>query len=128
MERNRTLRAFLKEYHYALFAWLAIAVSIAIGIAFGIDDHVIGAVVVLIGILGQAFTMLVAGIGFLPIVGPLAAKFLALPFIWILNGIGYLVSLVAIKRGYSKDVVTYRLITIALLIGITIGYILGKLI
>jgi hypothetical protein len=128
MERNRTLRDFLKEYHYALFAWLAIAVSIAVGIAFGIDDHVIGAVVVLIGILGQAFTMLVAGIGFLPIVGPLAAKFLALPFIWILNGIGYLVSLIAIKRGYSKDVVTYRLITIALLVGITIGYILGKLI
>jgi hypothetical protein len=122
------IHKFLKEYHYALFAWLAIAVSIAIGIAFGIDDRIIGAVVVLIGILGQAFTMLVAGIGFLPIVGPLVAKVLALPFIWILNGIGYLVSIVAIKRGYSKDVMTYRLITIALLVGITIGYILGKII
>jgi hypothetical protein len=35
---------------------------------------------------------------------------------------------IAIKRGYSKDVLNYRVITVALLIGITIGYILGKLI
>jgi len=121
------LNAFFHQYHYALFAWLAIAVCVAVGIVFRVDEHIIGALVVLIGLLGQAFTLLLAGIGLLPVVGPFIAKVLALPFIWLINGIGYLVSLVAIKRGYSKDVISYRMATIALLGGITIGYILGKL-
>ncbi len=41
--------------------------------------------------------------------------------------IGYLVSYVAIRRGYSKDVLTYRGLTIAVIIGIVIGFVLGKL-
>ena len=32
---------------------------------------------------------------------------------------------VAIKRGYSKDVLTYRSVTIALITGIVIGYVIG---
>jgi hypothetical protein len=56
------------------------------------------------------------------------AQILSLPFIWILNGIGYLVSLVAIKRGYSKDVINYRMATATLIVGIIIGYIIGKVI
>ena len=32
------------------------------------------------------------------------------------------------KRGYSRDVLTYRGVTIAMIIGIVIGYVLGKLI
>ena len=46
-------------------------------------------------------------------------------FIWLLNAVGYLVSYIAIKRGYSKDVISYRGVTIALLVGIVIGYVLG---
>jgi hypothetical protein len=42
--------------------------------------------------------------------------------------VGYLVALVAIKRGYSKDVLSYRGVTIALIIGIVIGFIIGRLI
>ena len=37
-------------------------------------------------------------------------------------------SFVAIKRGYSKDVLTYRGLTIALIVGIIMGFILGHLI
>ncbi|MBV8656306.1 MAG: hypothetical protein JO142_00630, partial [Burkholderiales bacterium] len=44
----------------------------------------------------------------------------------LLNSIGYLVSMVAIRRGYSKDVLTYRGLTVALITGIVLGYILGK--
>lgn len=39
--------------------------------------------------------------------------------------LGILVSYIAIKRGYSKDVLTYRGLTIALITGIVIGYIVG---
>jgi hypothetical protein len=53
---------------------------------------------------------------------------LSLSFIWLLNAIGYLVSYIAIKRGYSKDVLTYRAVTIALITGIVIGYVVGHFI
>ncbi|MGB2868540.1 MAG: hypothetical protein WBD36_08825 [Bacteroidota bacterium] len=122
------IRQFFFNYEYALVAWLIIGLLVAVGIYLGIDKHIIGAVVVLVGVLGQAFAALVAWIGFVPFVGPIIAKVLSLPFIWLLNGIGYLASLIAIKRGYSKDVVNYRVITVTLLVGITIGYVVGKVI
>jgi hypothetical protein len=37
------------------------------------------------------------------------------------------VSYIAIKRGYSKDVISYRSVTIALLVGIVIGFVIGHL-
>jgi tetrahydromethanopterin S-methyltransferase subunit F len=37
------------------------------------------------------------------------------------------VSYIAIRRGYSKDVLTYRGLTVAVIIGIVIGFVLGKL-
>jgi hypothetical protein len=125
---NQNFRQFLSDYHYAIFAWAVIALCIVVGIRFGIDERIVGAVVVVIAIIGQAFAALIAWIGFVPLVGPLVAKVLALPFIWLINGIGYLVSLVAIKRCYSKDVISYRIATVALIVGIALGYILGKLI
>ena len=57
----------------------------------------------------------------------MVAHILSLLFIWLLNGVGYLVSVVAIRRGYSKDVLNYRIITVTLLFCITFGYVLGKL-
>jgi hypothetical protein len=48
---------------------------------FGIDRHVVGDVVILVGLLGQAFATLVVWISFTPIVGPIIAEVLALPFI-----------------------------------------------
>ncbi|MBI5463452.1 MAG: hypothetical protein HY966_00685 [Ignavibacteriales bacterium] len=122
------LKKFFVEYKYAIIAWVLILLFSLLGIHYGLDEHVIAGVVVLIGILGQAFAALIAWVGFIPLVGPIIAKVLALPFIWLLNGVGYLVSLVAIKRGYAKDVVNYRIITVTLIVGITIGYIIGKVI
>jgi hypothetical protein len=41
---------------------------------------------------------------------------------------GYFTSAYAIKKGYGRDIVGHRLITITLLTGIVLGYILGHLI
>lgn len=122
------IRQFFSNYRNALLAWAAIAVLVVIGLEFDVDNTVIGFVVVIVGLIGQAFAALLAWIGLVPLIGPLIAKVLSLPFFWLLNGIGYLASVIAIKRGYSKDVVNYRVLTITLLIGVTIGYILGKVI
>lgn len=119
---------FLSNYRNAIIAWIVIAMLVQAGFSLGVDRDIIAFVVVLVGVLGQAFAALIAWIGLVPIVGPIVAQVLSLPFIWILNGVGYLVSIVAIKRGYSKEVLNYRVITVTLLVGVTIGYILGKLI
>jgi len=120
-------KEFFSNYENAIFSWFIIVGAIALGIHYSIDRRLLAAIVLLIGIAGHAFGALVAWIGLVPLVGPLIAQVLTLPFIWILNGIGYLVSVVAINRGYSKDVLNYRMATVTLIVGIIIGYILGTL-
>ena len=122
------VQQFFSDYRVAILAWLLIVVLITAGLYYSIDRNVVALAVLIVGVLGQAFAALIAWIGLVPLVGPMVAHVLALPFIWLLNGVGYLVSIVAIKRGYSKDVLNYRLITVALLFGITFGYVLGKLV
>jgi hypothetical protein len=119
---------FLSNYRNAILAWVVIAGLIVLGIELSVDRTIIGFVVVIVGLVGEAFAALGAWIAIVPIVGPLIVKVLALPFFWLLNGIGYLASIVAIKKGYGKDVVNVRVLTITLLIGVTIGFILGKLV
>jgi len=126
--RMSKIRQFLTNYRVAIFAWLLIVVVIEAGLYYRVDKSLVALAVVFVGVLGQAFAAMVVWIGFLPVVGPMVAHVLSLPFLWLLNGVGYLVSIVAIRRGYSKDVLNYRVITIALLFGITFGYVLGKLV
>ena len=84
--------------------------------------------VLIVGLLSNAFAWLAGLVMLVPIIGPLIVKVLSIGFIWLLNAIGYLVAYIAIRRGYSKDVLTYRGLTVALIVGIVIGYVLGKLI
>lgn len=117
-----------KNWKFMLPIWGIIGVFVWLGVHFKIDAKLIASGVFLFGLLSNAFAWLVRIIAIIPVVGPLVVKVLSTGFIWLLNAIGYLVSLVAIQRGYSKDVLTYRGLTVALLIGIIIGYVLGKLI
>jgi hypothetical protein len=103
-----------------MLAWL--------GTRLGVDNRVIAGSLILFGLLSNAFTWLLSVIALVPVVGPLIVKVLSIGFIWLLNAVGYLVSFIAIRRGYTQDVLTYRGLTIALIIGIVIGYVLGKLI
>jgi len=119
---------FLYNYRNAIIAWLLIAFLIVMGIHYDVDEVVIGLVVIVVGLLGQAFAALVAWIALVPIVGPFIAKVLTIPFFWVLNSVGYMASLVAIKRGFTKDVMNYRILTFVLLVGVTIGYVLGKIV
>lgn len=92
---------------------------------FGWDAKAVGAGVLLVAVVSKLLLWLVGVIGLVPIIGPIIVKVLSLSIIWLLNAIGYVVSIIAIRRGYSKDVLTYRGLTIALIIGIIIGYVLG---
>lgn len=93
-----------------------------------VNTSVIAGSVLVVGLVSNAFAWLLGIIALVPVIGPLIVKLLSVGFIWLLNAVGYLVSFIAIKRGYSKDVLTYRGLTVAVIIGIIIGYVLGKLV
>jgi hypothetical protein len=94
---------------------------------FGWHAKAVTSGVLLVAVASHVLTWLLALISMVPIVGPLLVKVLSLSIIWLLNAVGYLVSYVAIKRGYSKDVISYRGITVALITGIVIGFVLANL-
>ena len=99
---------------------------------WAVESHVDGAViagsVVVVGLVSNAFAWLLGLVGLVPVIGPLIVKVLSLGFVWLLNAVGSVVSFVAIRRGYSKDVLTYRGLTVAVIIGIVIGFVIGRLI
>ncbi len=94
---------------------------------FGWHAKAVTTGVVLLAAASHVFAWILGIITLVPIIGPLLVKVLSLSIIWLLNAVGYLVSYVAIKRGYSKDVLTYRAVTIALITGIVIGFTLANL-
>ena len=107
-------------------ALLLIAALIYFGFQYQVDTKVIAGGSVVIGLLSGAFAWVVGLIGLVPIIGPILVKVLSIGFIWLLNAVGYVISYIAIKRGYSQDVLTYRGLTIALIVGIVIGYIIAQ--
>lgn len=109
---------------------LSILLLVFVVLAWHFNWHAkaVTAGVLLVGVASHVLVWIVGIIGLVPFIGPLIVKVLSLSFIWLLNAIGYLVSYVAIKRGYSKDVLTYRAVTIALITGIVIGYVAGHFI
>lgn len=116
-----------RNWKVMLPLWCAIGGLVWLGLHFNVDRGVIAASVVAVGLISNAFVWLLGVIALVPVIGPIIVKILSIGFIWLLNAIGYLVSYVAIRRGYSKDVLTYRGLTIAVIIGIVIGFVLGKL-
>ncbi|MDA8127095.1 MAG: hypothetical protein M0Z73_00140 [Betaproteobacteria bacterium] len=126
-ERAPGAAPWWRTWKVMLPLWCAIAALVWLGLRFNVDRGVLAAGVVAVGLLTHAFAWLLGVIALVPVVGPIVVKVLSIGFIWLLNAVGYLVSIVAIRRGYSKDVLTYRGLTVALVIGIVIGFVLGKL-
>jgi len=108
--------------------WIIIFAIFYIGIESRLDSRLLAAGIILFGLLTSAFSWLLGLISIVPLIGSPVVKVLGLPIVWLLNALGYVVSFVAIRRGYSQDVMTYRGLTVALIIGIIIGYVLGRLI
>jgi hypothetical protein len=117
----------MSNWKVMIALWVIIVVCVWLARRQHVDAAVIAGCVLVVGLISNAFAWLLGVVALVPIVGPLVVKVLSIGFIWLLNAVGYLVSAIAIRRGYSKDVLTYRGVTIALIIGIIIGFVLGKL-
>lgn len=124
----RRIWEFIYSFRKIFIIWAILAIFVIVGFAVGLDKKAIAFFAIIFGLISQAFLGLINLIALIPLVGPLIAKVLALPIYWILNGLGYFVSLIAIKRGFSKDVINYRVLTIVFLVGIAVGFVIGKLI
>ena len=125
MNKNKR---FFKQYKFHLVLWLVIATGIIVTLHYGIDQKIVVLSTVILGVFTQVFAGLGALIAMVPIIGPFLVKIVTIPFFWLINALGHGVSIVAIKKGYSKELVKSRVLTVAILVGIIIGYIMGNLI
>jgi hypothetical protein len=128
MEFSRNIFFFLYRNRRFIITWTIIIVAIALGLYLKIDKEAIAVGVVIFGIIANAFAGLAGLIAMIPFIGPLLIKVLSLPVFWLLNALGYYVSVIAIKKGYGRDVVSYRMITVIFLVGFAVGFIIAKLI
>jgi len=118
---------------------LEVAVTILIMISgfyaliyFGVDKILSTAIVALLGIFmevaRQVFSQAIFFIQSIPYIGPIVAKVIVWPFFITINGIAYLVTLTFIRIRGVKEVTNAKLLTIVFLIGILLGFILGRVV
>ena len=107
---------------------MGIGIAVYLMLAYKLDIRAITILTLLLAYVTNVFIGLTTLVGLIPLIGPLLVKVFTIPFFWLLNGMGYFTSAYAIKKGYGRDIVSHRLITIVLLTGIVLGYILGHLI
>ena len=124
---HKTLKLWWRNWKVMLPLWLVMGGLAWLGLYLNVDRSVIAGSVLAVGLISNAFAWLLGIVALVPIIGPIIVKVLSIGFIWLLNAVGYLVSYIAIRRGYSKDVLTYRGLTVAVIIGIVIGFVLGRL-
>ena len=120
--------SFIKHYKFPIFLWVLIGVAVAVALQYGVDEKIVVFTTLVLGIFTQVFAGLGALIAMIPIIGPILIKVVTIPFFWMINALGHGVSIVAIKKGYTNELVKSRVLTISLLIGIVLGYIMGNLI
>jgi len=120
--------SFFKHYKFHILLWVLIGVAVAVALQYGVDEKIVVFTTLVLGIFTQVFAGLGALIAMIPIIGPILIKVVTIPFFWMINALGHGVSIVAIKKGYTNELVKSRVLTIALLIGIVLGYIMGNLI
>jgi len=110
---------------------ILIMISVFYGLTyFGVDKILSTAIVALLGIFmevaRQVFSQAIFIIQSIPYIGPIVAKVIVWPFFITINGVAYLVALTLIRvKGY-KQVANARVLTTVFLVGILVGFILGR--
>ncbi len=118
----------LLSYRKKIVIWMIAGGLIFTASYYGIDKKLIVFTAFIIGVFTEIFTGIGVLVAAIPVVGPMIIKIVSIPVFWILNALGTLVSGIAIKKGYATELAKGRIMTLALLIGMIIGYIIGNLI
>ena len=124
--------SIISYYKWKILFWgilfSLIGAALVYGPEYGINQRIVVLITVVLGIFTQVFTVITSLIALIPFFGPFILKVISIPVFYILNAVGWIVSGVAIKKGYVNELSKSRTVTLALLIGIIIGYILGNFI
>ena len=122
----------ISYYKWKILFWIIlfslIATAFIYGPEYGINQKFVVFTTVLLGIFTQVFAGITSLVALIPFFGPFIIKVISIPIFYILNAVGWIVSGIAIKKGYVNELSKSRTVTLALLIGIIIGYILGTVI
>ena len=110
------------------FLFTMIYLAFANGKQYGINERIIILATLVLGVFTQIFTGITSLIAIIPFFGPFILKVVSIPIFYFLNALGWVVSAIAIKKGYVNELSRSRTVTFALLVGIIIGYILGNII
>ena len=123
-----TIRFFIKSNSKTIISIIVIVGFVYLMRAYNIDARAIAIITFLLSYITNAFVGIIAILELMPVIGPMIIKIFTIPFFWLINGVGYLTSAYAIKKGYRRVIISHRIITTTLLIGVILGYILGHLI
>jgi len=122
----------VSKLKWKILVWIILVMSLSLaffyGKQYGINQRIIILVTLALGTFTQIFSGITSLIALIPFFGPFILKVISIPIFYILNAMGWVVSAVAIKKGYVNELSKSRTITLALLVGIIIGYILGNII
>ena len=111
-----------------VFLFTMIYLAFANGKQYGINERIIILATLALGVFTQIFTGITSLIAIIPFFGPFIVKVVSIPVFYFLNALGWIVSAIAIKKGYVNELSRSRTVTFALLVGIIIGYILGNIV
>jgi len=112
---------------------ILIMISVFYGLTyFGVDKILSTAIVALLGIFmeiaRQVFSQVIFIIQSIPYIGPILAKVIVWPFFITINAVAYLVTLTFIRIRGVKEVTNAKLLTTVFLIGMLLGFILGRVV
>ena len=124
--------SIIYSYKWKIFFWIILFILILLAMVYGPDyglnQRIVLLFTVALGIFTQIFSGITSLIAMIPFFGPIIIKVISIPIFYVLNAVGWVVSGIAIKKGYANELSKSRTVTLALLIGIIIGYILGNII
>ena len=122
----------VSKLKWKILVWIILVMALSLaffyGKQYGINQRIIILVTLALGTFTQIFSGITSLVAIIPFFGPFILKVISIPIFYILNAMGWVVSAVAIKKGYVNELSKSRTITLALLVGIIIGYILGNII
>ena len=118
----------VKFYRKKILLLIFISSIFSIAFYYGIDKKLLVFAAFILSVFTEVFVGVSVLIATIPVVGPMIIKLVTIPVFWVFNAMGTLISGIAIKKGYATEMARGRILTLALLIGITIGYIIGNLV
>ena len=122
----------VSKLKWKILVWIVLMIVLGLtffyGHQYGINQRIIILITLVLGTFTQLFSGITSLVALIPFFGPFILKVISIPIFYILNAMGWVVSAVAIKKGYVNELSKSRTITLALLVGIIIGYILGNII